>query len=551
MADTTNVARMSTNEKLDRSSSDMKEDAPPEQVAAVVAHEIAHEVDGGDYSPWTRSMFTLYGVLFVAYCCGALNGYDGSLMGGLNGLTSYQRTFDMKTSGSSTGIVFMMYNVGSVAAIFFTGPTNDLFGRRWGMMAGALLIIVGTAVQATSHDVPHFLGGRFILGFGVSFCCVSAPTYVSELAHPKWRGTLTGLYNCMWPVGSIISGWVVYGSSFIPGDDGWRIPVWIQMVTSGIVVFFVFFLPESPRWLVANDRHEEAARILTNLHGEKDPNHPIVQLQMKEMMAQISSEASDKKWWDYHELWNTHSARRRLICVLGMAIMGQASGNSLSSYYLVTMMNTAGIVQEQKVLALNAVNSVLGLLGSVVGARLTDRVGRRPLLIYSILFCSVCFAVITGTSKMAVDDPNNTNAANTTIAFVYLFGVVFSLGWTAQQSMYIAETLTTSTRAKGTAVGNFASSAISLVLAYSSGPAFEKIGYYFYLVFVFWDLLEAAFIYFFFPETKHRTLEELEEVFAAADPVKKSLEPRSATTVLDTMKVANEKQLALDGVDNV
>ncbi|GKT80526.1 hypothetical protein ColTof4_12949 [Colletotrichum tofieldiae] len=80
---------------------------------------------------------------------------------------------------------------------------------------------------------------------------------------------------------------------------------------------------EQPRWLVANDRHEEAAKILTALHGETDPNHPIVQLQMKEMLAQISSEASDKTWWDYRELWNTHSARRRLICVLGMAIMGQ------------------------------------------------------------------------------------------------------------------------------------------------------------------------------------------------------------------------------------
>jgi hypothetical protein len=101
--------------------------------------------------------------------------------------------------------------------------------------------------------------------------------------------------------------------------------------------------------------------------------------------------------------------------------------------------------------------------------------------------------------------------------------------------MYIAETLTTSTRAKGTALGNWASSFISLILAYSSGPAFEKIGYYFYLVFVFWDLVEAAFIFFFFPETKDRTLEELNEVFDAPDPVKKSLEPRTAETVRATM----------------
>ncbi|KAF4960747.1 hypothetical protein FSARC_10376 [Fusarium sarcochroum] len=524
-------------EKSDALHRDLVEEVAPVEVA----HEIAHEVENNDYSPWTASMFQLYGVLIVAYCCGCLNGYDGSLMGGLNGMTSYQNTFDMTTAGSATGIVFMIYNVGSIAAAPTVPFTTDLLGRRAGMFTGSVIIIIGTCIQATAKGMPQFMGGRFLLGFGVSYCCIAAPTYVSELAHPKWRGTLTGLYNCMWPVGAIIAGWVTYGAAFIENDDGWRIPVWVQLVTSGIVSIFVFFLPESPRWLIANDKHDQAAAILAKLHGEGSVDHPIVQLQMKEMMAQISTEASDKRWWDYRELWNSHSNRRRLICVLGMAIMGQASGNSLSSYYLVTMMNTAGITDQKKVLALNATNSVLGLIGSVIGARLTDRVGRRPLLIYSIICCSVIFAVITGTSKMAVDDKSNTNAANTTIAFVFLFGVVFSVGWTAQQSMYIAETLTTSTRAKGTALGNFASSCISLVLAYSSGPAFEKIGYYFYLVFVFWDLLEAAFIYFLFPETKDRTLEELNEVFEALDPVKKSLEPRNAGTVLATMQQNQEK----------
>ncbi|KPM43927.1 hypothetical protein AK830_g2635 [Neonectria ditissima] len=524
-------ATQSEKEKATVSHHGLTEDVVP----TVIAAQIAHEVDNSKYSPWTASMFQLYGVLFVAYCCGCLNGYDGSLMGGLNGMSSYQRTFDMKTAGSGTGIVFMIYNVGSIAAAPIVPFVTDRLGRRAGMFVGAVIIIIGTCVQATSHALPQFMGGRFLLGFGVSYCCIAAPTYVSELAHPKWRGTLTGFYNCMWPVGAIIAGWVTYGSAYIDNDDGWRLPIWIQLVTSGIVAIFVFFLPESPRWLIANDKHDQAATILARLHGEGSVDHPIVQLQMKEMMAQISTEASEQRWWDYRQLWNSHSNRRRLICVLGMAIMGQASGNSLSSYYLVTMMNTAGITNEKKVLALNAVNSVLGLLGSLVGARLTDRVGRRPLLIYSIICCSFIFAVITGTSKLAVDDPSNTNAANTTIAFVFLFGVVFSVGWTAQQSMYIAETLTTLTRAKGTAIGNFASGCISLVLAYSSGPAFEKIGYYFYLVFVFWDLFEAIFIYFLFPETKDRTLEELNEVFEDPDPVKKSLQPRTAETVMATI----------------
>lgn len=443
-----------------------------------------------------------------------------------------------KEADSSTGLVFAMYNIGSVAAVFFTGPVNDYFGRRWGMFTGGLIVIIGTCAQAPSTTRNQFLAGRFVLGFGVSFCCVSAPCYVSELAHPHWRGTLTGLYNCTWYIGSIIASWVVYGCSYSDSPTSWRIPIWCQMITSGIVVLGSLWLPESPRWLMAQDRHADAAKVLATYHGEGDEKHPVVQLQMHEMSSQIASEASDKKWWDYHELWNTHSARRRLICVLGMACFGQISGNSLSSYYMKPMLTNAGITDERKVLALNGVNPALSLIGAVLGARMTDVVGRRPLLLCSIVFASCCFAIITGTSKLSLEQPGNQAAANTTVAFIFIFGIVFSFGWTPLQSMYIAETLPTATRAKGTAVGNLASSAASTVIQYSSGPAFEKIGYYFYLVFVFWDLFEAVFMYYFFPETKDRTLEELAEVFEAPNPVKKSLEKRSAMTVMNTLHVA-------------
>jgi hypothetical protein len=137
---------------------------------------------------------------------------------------------------------------------------------------------------------------------------------------------------------------------------------------------------------------------------------------------------------------------------------------------------------------------------------------------------------------VSIDDEGNKAAANATVAFIFIFGIVFSFGWTPLQSMYIAETLPTSTRAKGTAVGNLASAAASTVIQYSSGPAFQHIGYHFYLVFVFWDLFEAVFMYFFFPETKDRTLEELAEVFEAPNPVTKSLEKRSAQTVMHTLR---------------
>lgn len=91
-----------------------------------------------------------------------------------------------------------MNNIGSVCALFLTGLVNDRFGRRMGMSTGVILVILGTSVQAPSVNEGMFLGGRFILGFAVAFCCVSAPCHVSEMAHPQWRGSLTVLYNYTW-----------------------------------------------------------------------------------------------------------------------------------------------------------------------------------------------------------------------------------------------------------------------------------------------------------------------------------------------------------------
>ncbi|KAG4424079.1 hypothetical protein IFR04_002775 [Cadophora malorum] len=499
--------------------------------------DLVQSVEDIECKPWTKSMFRLYGCLLVAYFCGCLNGYDGSLMGGLNAMSSYQDYFNMTKAGSTTGFIFALYNIGSIAAVPFTGPTNDYLGRRAGMFTGAVIIILGTCLQAPATSRAMFMGGRFILGFGVSFCSVSAPTYVSEISHPKWRGTQTGIYNCMWWGGAIVASWTIYGCSKLTTSYAFRIPVWGQLVSSVIVASGAWFLPESPRWLIARGRTDQARAVLARYHGEGSETHPIVVLQINEMLHSIKLDASDKSWWDYRELVNTHSARRRLICVLGMACFGQLSGNSVTGYYLPVMVEQAGITSESTQLLINSLSPMACFIAALAGARMTDKIGRRPLLLCSIVFCSICFAIITGTSKLG--ESGNTGAAYTTIVFIFVFGVVFSFGWTPLQSMYIVETLTTSTRAKGTAVGNLASAVASTIIQYASGPAFQDIGYYFYIFFVFWDLFEFVFMYFFFPETKERTLEELDEVFEARNPVTKSLEKRGTATVLNAIGADN------------
>ena len=113
------------------------------------------------------------------------------------------------------------------------------------MFIGAFLIIIGSCVQASAQDLAAFMIGRFILGFGVAISVTAGPAYVSEMAHPSYRGIMTGLYNTFWYIGGIPGTFVPYGTSTISGTNSWRIPIWLQMSFSGIVLVFSLFLPEA------------------------------------------------------------------------------------------------------------------------------------------------------------------------------------------------------------------------------------------------------------------------------------------------------------------
>ncbi len=487
-------------------------------------------------SPWTGSMFKLYGVLAFAYLNACLNGYDGSLMGAINAMTQYESYFHVSSASSLGGLVLASMNIGSYPAIFLAPIAADRYGRRVCMFTGCVFVIIGTCIQAPATSIGGFIGGRVLLGFGATFCNNAGPTYVSEIAHPHWRGFLTGGYNCCWWIGSIVASWVAYGSGFIQSDLAFRLPVWCQLITSGIVAIFVFFLPESPRWLMANDRQEEAEAVLTKYHGEGDPKNVMVILEMAEMRHQISTEASDKRWWDYRELFRSRSGRRRLICVIGMGWFGQYG--SPAGYYLPVMLKVAGITSPHTQLLLNAISPVVTWLVSGVGARTNDYIGRRKLLMGSLSFAAIAFAILTGVNKLAAEK-NNVAAGYASVVIIYMVNLSLAFGWTPLQTMYISECATTETRAKYTALGAFTSAVASTILTYSSGPALAGISYYYYLVFTFWDLAVVCVIYFFFPNTNGRTLEELNEIFDAPNPVKKSLEKRSAETVLVTIKGAD------------
>lgn len=166
------------------------------------------------------------------------------------------------------------------------------------MAAGAWLIIIGMIIAVAGANLGSFTAGRFVLGFGITLCAMAAPAYTMEIAPPHWRGRCTGLYNCGWFGGSIPAAAVTYGCNYINSNWSWRVPLILQAFACTFVVCGVWFIPESPRYLMANNREDEAFEILAKYHGGGDMNAKLVQLQIVEFKESITSTGSDKTWWD-------------------------------------------------------------------------------------------------------------------------------------------------------------------------------------------------------------------------------------------------------------
>ena len=179
-----------------------------------------------------------------------MNGFDSSLMGSINAMDQYQKTFNLSGAGSSTGLVFIIYNLGQIAAFPFCGLLADGYGRRKCIFIGCLIVVIGTIVQTTANHRGQFMGGRFVLGFGAAIASAAGPAYIVELAHPSFRGFQAGMYNNFWWLGNIVAGWSTYSSDLHQQNSwAWRIPTLVQCFMPGIAMCFILFFPESPRWV--------------------------------------------------------------------------------------------------------------------------------------------------------------------------------------------------------------------------------------------------------------------------------------------------------------
>jgi len=474
---------------------------------------------------WGRGHVQLYAMCALVYLCSTMNGYDGSLMGSINSIPEYTHYYGIAEDGSaSTGIIFSIFQIGQMVGALFIWLA-DWRGRRLSIFIGVCGVVVGTIVTSTAKNIPVFIGGRFLLSFFSTLATTAAPLYLIEIAPPLYRGTVAGLYNTLYYMGSILATFTIYGTNLhLSGNIIWRLPLWLQMVCPGIVACGIWFLPESPRWLVGQERIDEAKSVIVQYHANGDESHPIVELELREMVDSYreSGMLTWKSIFDVRKLANTRSRRYRLALCIAFSWFGQFSGNNIASYYLPLLVTNVGITNTNTKLLLNAIYALTGWIAAASGARFHDVAGRRKMLMGSTLGMALSLAIVAGTAAGYTHDPSNKAMSSASIAFIYIFGCVFAFAFTSMQPIYPGEVCDNVQRAKAMGVFQLTGGAAGFLNTFVAPIALKNIGYWFYVFFVLWDMFEFAVIYLWFVETKGRTLEELDEVFEAKNPRKAS-----------------------------
>ncbi|KAI6777773.1 Sugar transporter [Emericellopsis cladophorae] len=484
------------------------------------ANHAREEAPKFEYVKWTSDpgLRTLYWYCFILLVSSASTGFDGMMFGAVQNFDSWKEFFD-SPSDARLGLLGACYQIGSVCSIPFVPIVADRWGRKPALAFGFFTMTAAAIIQGASQNWATFLGGRVLLGFGNSFAQMPSPMLISELAHPQHRARLTTIYNCLWNVGAVVAGWTCFGTDYWPSNWSWRLPSIFQGTPSFFQLIALWWIPESPRFLIAKDRYDEALNILAKYHANGNVDHPTIQFEYNEIRDTIKLEQTANESTSYLDFFRTKGNRYRLAIIVSMGFFSQWSGNAIVSNYSAILYENVGVASSTARLGISAGQFTLGAIVSISFALLVDRFGRRPIWLIStggmlacLVFWTICYGIY--------EQYDQKQATTGVIFFIWLHGFFYSIAWSGLLIGYAIEILPYSMRAKGMMLINMCING-SLALNNQANPIafafWEGETWKLYTIYCCWVLFELVFIYYFYVETKGPTLEEIAKVFDGPD----------------------------------
>jgi sugar porter (SP) family MFS transporter len=462
---------------------------------------------------WTNNkrLIALNGWIFLLLITSSTNGYDGSMMNGLQTLPQWVSSFNNPTGGK-LGLLNAIQNIGALAAYPFAPYLSDGIGRRYTIMIGAFIMCAATAIQTASQSVGMFIGARFLIGFGLTFAANAAPLLVTEIAYPPYRAPLTSLYNSLWYSGAIVAAWSTFGTFKITNSWSWRIPSVLQALPSVAQLALMWAVPESPRWLISKGREAQARDVLAYYHADGNSEDPLVAYEFEEIKTAIEFDRTVAANVGYRSVFATPGNRRRMRIIIALAFFSQWSGNGLVSYYLKKVFDTIGITDPTIQLLINGILQIWNLAWAVGASFMVERVGRRALFMTSAAGMTLFFTLQTICSSLYAQ--HGTKAAgNAVIAFIFLYYAFYDLAFTPLIVSYTVEITPYAMRAKVFNIFNFMISLSLIFNQYVNPIALEHIAWKYYIVYAIWCAFEFVYVYLFVIETKGLSLEETAALF--------------------------------------
>ncbi|CAL5026305.1 unnamed protein product [Urochloa decumbens] len=448
-----------------------------------------------------------------------LLGYD---VGVMSGCIIYMQK-DLHITEFQQEILVGCLSVVSLLGSLSGGRTSDAIGRKWTMGLGAIVFQLGAVIMTFAPSFTVLMIGRLLAGVGIGFGAMVSGVYIAEISPAGARGTLTSLPEICINLGILLGYVSNYAFSGLSEHINWRIMLGVGILPSVFIGFALFVIPESPRWLMMEKRVSEARAVLLQIsESEAEVEERLAEIEEAAgLMKSMKSE--DKEVW--RELLNPSPAVRRMLYAgCGIQLFQQITGIDATVYYSPTIFKDAGIKSDQELLAATVAVGFTKTVFILVAIFLIDKVGRKPLLYVSTIGMTACLfllgvALTLQKHAMGLMSPR----VGIDLAIFAVCGNVafFSIGMGPICWVLSSEVFPLRLRAQGSAlgqVGGRVSSGLVSMSFLSMARAISVAGMFF--LFAAISTISVLFVYFCVPETKGKTLEQIEMMFESGDELR-------------------------------
>ncbi|KAK0260194.1 hypothetical protein LTS09_005010 [Friedmanniomyces endolithicus] len=445
-------------------------------------------------------LFSLISIFF--------EGYDQGVMGGVNAAPDYVRVVNIGQYPSGTvtnqtkqGGIISIYYLGALVGCFLGGWAADRIGRINGLFCAAIFALIGGALQAATQSATFILLARTLTGIGTGALTGITPVLIAEMSRAEHRGGFLGYVFIANYLGISVAYWLSFGLAFV--DNGlsavrWRFLLAFQCFPAIILLCGIRLLPDSPRYLASVGRYEEAKEVLEHVRGSDGEE---VQREYKEICA-VSQEAKRTSPVEF----------AKVLCGLDNSLAPHL-GRRQAGYSAIKQNGLAG--------GLNTI----GIVGTIISAQIVDRLGRRKCLIWGAfglfvvnLVAAALYEASRGNAALA------TSIAPAAVTMLFLFNLIYASTWGTVAFLIPTEIFPPEMRAQGNGFG-VSGWALGVGWTVLINPImFAHLESRTYFLFAGLNLLWMPVIFFFYPETKDRSLESIDAMFSSPTPFYRDME---------------------------